>query len=349
MQSEQIRERADYQQFSINDGGISKVGNRMKLKHRALAPVWPDMRGKSVLDVGCDMGYWSFLAAKEGARRVLGVDRGRDVKDIGFVNLVKLNKEKADELELPCEFKIMEAGSQFHNLGQFDVVLLMSLYHHIYAACGGDHEPIWYWLRNMTHGLGTLIWENPVDSEDPVVQMNVPPIFHDDYNEEAIMAAAERYFHILYEGPALHEETRQVWRLKPKNMGSKSFEGTVESGAGGASKAFSWLDGHRIKQIEHVLGERCYPGSLNIRLTEPFNWDRGYYRALIGDVADRSKGLDSPWKMRACRFYNILVDGLRGWAMRFEGESYGPDFLEVIGPERFRDCVQERVRIDLWP
>lgn len=36
-----------------------------------------NLGGKSVLDLGCCQGYWSFLARKSGARRVVGIDSCR--------------------------------------------------------------------------------------------------------------------------------------------------------------------------------------------------------------------------------------------------------------------------------
>lgn len=54
---------------------------------------FPYVMGKRVLDVGCDMGFWSFLAAAKGADFVLGLDRNRDVRGIGPVDLVALDRK----------------------------------------------------------------------------------------------------------------------------------------------------------------------------------------------------------------------------------------------------------------
>ena len=123
--------------------------------------------------------------------------------------------------------------------------------------------------------------------------------------------------------------------------------GTVQSGAGGASKAFAYADGRRIAEIERVIGVRPLPGSLNVRLSAPFDWDGApYTRAQILDVVDRSKGLDSEWAPRWGRFYALSVDGIPCWAFRFEGERYPLNFIELIAPVRLRDHIRgDRVTV----
>jgi len=55
----------------------------------------PELRGKRVLDVGCDAGAWCWLAAEQGAADVLGLDRGREVRGRGFVDVIKENRRCA--------------------------------------------------------------------------------------------------------------------------------------------------------------------------------------------------------------------------------------------------------------
>ena len=86
-----IREHADYQKFSFQLGKITNVGSRMQQKLAAIEDVIPDLTGKDVLDIGCDFGFWSFLSAERGADKVVGLDRNRDVKGLGKVDLVGLN------------------------------------------------------------------------------------------------------------------------------------------------------------------------------------------------------------------------------------------------------------------
>jgi 2-polyprenyl-3-methyl-5-hydroxy-6-metoxy-1,4-benzoquinol methylase len=301
---------------------------RMDLKLKAI-PL-PNLKGKTVLDVGCDMRFWCDLATSLGASKVVGVDRGREVKGHGFINMADVQ---------------MDLGKQWHQIGKFDVVFLFSLYHHIYQNCGGDHNAIWFWLWNHLEPSGVLVWENPMDDSDVVVQRNVDKRYHQNYNEQEILESASRYFDVEYVGPALHEDTRHVLNLYPKSF-SETYQATLRDGAGGASKAFQYSDSRRTKEIESALGISPYPGSLNLVLDASFDWDAGYYRSQILDVADRSKGMNSDWAPRWARFYPVSINNEQAYVFRFENEHYPLNFVELIAPNRLRDKVTDTAT--LW-
>jgi SAM-dependent methyltransferase len=330
MENAQIRANADYQVFTFDN--LECPEGRMSKKLQALSGVFPDFEGKKVLDIGCDFGYWSFLAASRGAE-VVGLDRGRSVRG-EFVNLPRLNNESAKEQGLNAKFLNYEAGRQFHDLGRFDFVFMMSLYHHIYQNTGGDHESIWYWLWTLAD---EVIWENPTDSTDRVVQMNVSEYLHLNYVEGQIRFHALKYFNIDYEGPALHETTRVVWRLRRKKIEEVEYQGIHKKGAGGASPAFLYANERRISELENILGVRVLPGSLNLVLEEDFNWDERYFRAPLLDVIERGKGLDVLWDYRAVRLYPVMCDSKKAWVMRFEGDGYPLNFVELISDQRLED------------
>lgn len=312
---------------------------RMAAKAEAIP--FPYCFGDRVLDVGCDFGYWSFLAAQKGATRVVGLDRNREVRGIGHVNLVEMNNRRAaDEGRGDrCFFFEINLGRQWRHFGTFDVILVMSVYHHIFEQCG-DHAPIWYWLRRHCAPKGAvLIWEGPVDDSDPVVRRNVSDANRSRYTRERILEAASRWFDAEYIGPARHEPTREVWRFKPKTAQQRLTSAYIQSGAGGATPCFNYAAGRRIREIEAALGFRPYPGSLNLVLERPFDWDDGYYRAQILDVKDRSAGLDSEWVPRWARFYPLPLGAVTTFAFRFEGERYDNRFMELIAPVRLRDVL----------
>jgi SAM-dependent methyltransferase len=329
----EIRARSDYQVFGLENAQLVNVGSRMQNKLHALREVIPDFKGKKILDIGCDFGFWSFLAAAQGGE-VVGLDRSRMVNGIGLVDIPLLNNQTAQANKFSAAFYGYEAGSQWWDFNGFDIVLCMSLYHHIFNICQ-DHHTIWYWLSRICGG--TLIWENPLNCDDTVVQINLPSHLLPLYNEIAIRNAALQFFTIDFEGPAVHETTRTVWKLSPKRLPARQYQGKAVMGAGGASEAFTYNNSKRIIEIEKILGKRVFPGSLNLILNENFDWSSRYFRATLFDVTSRRNGLDGVWEGRWVRFYPMKISGTVAWGMRFEGENYPENFMEVIATTRLRD------------
>lgn len=332
----------DYQFFSFDVEGkikLDTIGERMKKKMAAI-PL-PDLKGKSVLDVGCDFGFWSFLASNLGASRVMGLDRCRPVNGQVF-DLVSSNNEVAASYQSlnNCRFWKTNIGKQWHMFGKYDYVFLFSLYHHIFENCG-DHEQIFYWLWQHVKLNGYLLWENPVDVTDPVAHSNISKDKHSRYNVHYIMAAAEKFFDVEYVGGAGHEPDRHVYRMFPKAvpMYKPRYDGIAADGAGGATVAFLHENSRRIKEINDIIGVECYPGSLNIKIDSPFDFNFGYFSGEIHDVANRSKGMNSEWVKREVRFYPIRVDGNEAYAMRFVGDEYENRFIEAISPYKLRGKI----------
>lgn len=294
-------------------------------KKRSVIP-FPDLAGKSLLDVGCDHGYWCQLGLDDGAVRILGLDRGRD-----GIDLVARNRD----VLRACNFERIDLGRQWFDYGRFDVTLCLSMYHHVFQNAG-DHLPIWFWL--WRHTGGELLWENPTGVDDDVVKLNVT---RPGYNRQAITDAAFRYFDVEFIGQG-HVATREVWRCAPKWRADITWRGGTTTGGGGASRAFQFADGRRMGEIEAALGFRPYPGTLNLWLDHPFCWSKDYYRVELTEARDRAN-LQGEWAPRWCRFYPVKVEGIPAFAMRFEGESYDEKYVELISSRRLRDHIGERV------
>ena len=58
-----------YAQMPRSKEGLAAAGEWHQLK-----PLFPDLQGKSVLDLGCGYGWHCRFAAGRGAKRVLGLD-----------------------------------------------------------------------------------------------------------------------------------------------------------------------------------------------------------------------------------------------------------------------------------
>jgi tRNA (mo5U34)-methyltransferase len=86
-----------------------------------------DFRGKTVLDIGCWDGYWSFYAERRGARRVLATDDCTQNWSSG--EGVRLAKELLNsKIELDQRRSVYDLAS----LNQtFDVILFLGVYYHL--------------------------------------------------------------------------------------------------------------------------------------------------------------------------------------------------------------------------
>lgn len=83
-----------------------------------------DLTGKTLLDVGCNAGFYSVEAKRRGAERVLGVDGQRQhVRQGLFVRKV---------LGLDVEFRRLNVYELSpRNVGQFDITLALGLLYHL--------------------------------------------------------------------------------------------------------------------------------------------------------------------------------------------------------------------------
>jgi tRNA (mo5U34)-methyltransferase len=100
------------------------LGNFPYIKWEHLQPCLPtDLTGKSVLDIGCNGGFYSLELKKRGASRVLAIDL-----DMRYLNQARF---AAEVHGLDIEFRWMsvyDVGS----LGEkFDIVLFMGVLYHL--------------------------------------------------------------------------------------------------------------------------------------------------------------------------------------------------------------------------
>jgi tRNA (mo5U34)-methyltransferase len=84
----------------------------------------PDLNGKTLLDVGCNAGFYAFEAKRRGAKHVLGVDGQRQhVRQGLFVRRA---------LGLEVEFRRLNVYELSpRNVGQFDITLALGLLYHL--------------------------------------------------------------------------------------------------------------------------------------------------------------------------------------------------------------------------
>jgi tRNA (mo5U34)-methyltransferase len=82
-----------------------------------------DFSDKTVLDVGCSAGYYSFVARSRGARRVVGVELDP--------HYVQQARYLSNLLRLDVDFMNGDAHQIDASLGMFDIVICTGLMYHI--------------------------------------------------------------------------------------------------------------------------------------------------------------------------------------------------------------------------
>ena len=125
-----------YHSFNIN--GIQNSNTRTSSKYQSwISQIIPnDLTGKSILDVGCADGFYSFLCEQRNATRVLAIDyEGFDIQKNFSDSEKKIN---TNNFEL--NKKILESTVEYRNLDvndielineTFDYVLFFGVYYHL--------------------------------------------------------------------------------------------------------------------------------------------------------------------------------------------------------------------------
>lgn len=100
------------------------LGDYPAVKWRAFADSIPaDLTGKSVLDIGCNAGFYSMEMKRRGAERVLGIDSDED-----YLSQARFASEVSG---LQIEYRKMNVYDVPKLNERFDVVLFMGVLYHL--------------------------------------------------------------------------------------------------------------------------------------------------------------------------------------------------------------------------
>jgi tRNA (mo5U34)-methyltransferase len=100
------------------------LGDFPNIKWRKIAEAIPqDLTGASVLDVGCNAGFYSIEMKRRGASRVLGIDI-----DDTYLNQARF---AAETLQLDIEFRKCSVYQLDNIEGNFDYVVFMGVFYHL--------------------------------------------------------------------------------------------------------------------------------------------------------------------------------------------------------------------------
>jgi tRNA (mo5U34)-methyltransferase len=100
------------------------LGDYPRVKFRRFAAALPrDLSGQSVLDIGCNAGFYSLEMKRRGARRVLGIDF--DERYLAQARFA------AEVCEVDVEFRQISVYDLALLRERFDVVLFMGVLYHL--------------------------------------------------------------------------------------------------------------------------------------------------------------------------------------------------------------------------
>ncbi len=108
------------------------------------------------------------------------------------------------------------------------------------------------------------------------------------------------------------------------------MRGRVVGGLGEGQYYIS-REGYR-NQFFQKLGFVPFPGTLNIKLDQPFN--PGPHQVRIEGFREEERTFGG------CKCYRIKINGLEGAIIRADRSSYPADLVEVISPRRLRDALK---------
>lgn len=136
------------------------LGDFPRVKWKSIAPAFPrDMRGATVLDLGCNGGFYSIELKRRGADRVLAVD-----VDDRYLNQARF---AAGTLGLDIEFEKRSVYDTDSIPGQFDFVLFMGVFYHL-------RYPLYALDKVIKKVKGTLVFQTMIRGSlrSPVLQEN---------------------------------------------------------------------------------------------------------------------------------------------------------------------------------
>lgn len=132
------------------------LGDFPMVKWRHISPAIPDdLTGATVLDIGCNGGFYALQMKKRGAKRVLGIDICER-----YLNQARLASRTLG-LEIELEKRSVYDVDQI--AGQFDFVIFMGVLYHL-------RYPLYALDKVVTKVGGKLVFQTMIRGSDTVKQ-----------------------------------------------------------------------------------------------------------------------------------------------------------------------------------
>jgi len=203
------------------DSGHPYASAEFAEKERFLVAAFARWSPKSVLDMGCNNGHFSLLAARAGAR-VVAIDREADV-----VGALWQSASAANTPTLPLVVDIGRppGASGWQNgectafldraRGTFDCVLMLALIHHLMVNERVPLDAILQLAAELTTRLAIVEYIDPSDLLFRRIARGREAL-HLDVSRESFEAAAGRWFQILVASDV--SPTRRIYVLRKKEI-----------------------------------------------------------------------------------------------------------------------------------
>jgi len=137
------------------------LGDFPSVKWKQICTAIPeDLKGATVLDIGCNGGFYSIQMKQRGADRVLGID-----VDERYLNQARF---AAETLGLEIEFQKASVYAVDDIPGQFDYVLFMGVFYHL-------RYPLFALDKVIKKVAGRLVFQTMLRGSDQVQEWS------DDY------------------------------------------------------------------------------------------------------------------------------------------------------------------------
>jgi SAM-dependent methyltransferase len=188
--------------LSYMDSGHNYSDAEFAAKERFVLKAFESRPPKCVLDIGCNTGYFSLIAARRGAR-VVAIDHDPDAAGILWRSACAGN---LDILPLAMDIARPPGACGWANResipfldrarGQFDYVLLLALIHHLLVNERIPLLPVFELAAELTTRFAVIEYIDPADSQFQRIARGRDAL-HRDLNREAFEAAACSCFQMV--------------------------------------------------------------------------------------------------------------------------------------------------------
>ena len=155
------------------------LGDYPKIKWDQFSNRLPtDLSGKSVLDIGCNAGFYSMEMKRRGASRVLGIDFDDDY--------LAQARYAASINQLDIEFRTLSVYDLMQLKEQFDIVLFMGVFYHLrhpllaldlIRQCSGCELMIFQSMLRGSKAILNLAPDYSFEEDDHFDQPSSPKLF----------------------------------------------------------------------------------------------------------------------------------------------------------------------------